>query len=114
MALLAVVLLAILVILGGAFIVAPLRTRRRTMGRDEVRQAFAQRESAIQLIRDFEHDHKTGKLGEDDYVAVRNEAEARAIEAMKRYDRLGGTEGDDPVERAIREERSRIEKGART
>ena len=113
MAVLAWVLLVLLVVLGFGFIAIPLGRRRTGARRDDLRQALIQKESAIQLLRDFEHDRRTGKLDEEDYHSVRDEAEANAIEAMKRYDHLGGVEGDDPIERAIRAEKMKIEKGAR-
>jgi cytochrome c-type biogenesis protein CcmI len=113
LAVLAWVLLILLIVLGFGFIAIPLRRGRTFARRDEVRQALLQKESAIQLLRDFEHDRRTGKLDEEEYHAVREEAEANAVEAMKRYDRLGGAERDDPIERAIRAEKMKIEKGAR-
>jgi cytochrome c-type biogenesis protein CcmI len=114
LAVLSWVLLILLIVIALGFILLPLRRGRRAAPRDELRPALIQKESALQLLRDFEHDRKTGKLDEEEYGAVREEAETRAIEAMKRYDRLGGSEGEDAIERAIRTEKMKIEKGTRT
>ncbi len=114
LAVLSWVLLALLIVIALGFILLPLRRGRQAAPRDELRPALIQKESALQLLRDFEHDRRTGKLDEEEYDAVREEAESRAIEAMKRYDSLGGADGGDAVERAIRDEKMKIEKGART
>jgi len=112
------ILLILLVGIGLGFIAMPL-VRARGGGSpgqaDERREALREKEGALQLLRDLEQDHRTGKLEPEDYAVLRPEAEARAIAAMKRCDGLAaetGADVEDPIERAIRLERVRLERGA--
>ena len=43
---------------------------------------------ALAGLRDLEDDQQTGKIGDDDYAALRAKLEARAVELMKRLDEL--------------------------
>jgi hypothetical protein len=43
---------------------------------------------AIAGLRDLEEDRQTGKIGDDDYAALRAKLEARAVDLMKRLDEL--------------------------
>jgi hypothetical protein len=106
--------LVLLIVGAGAFIALPLRRRRLIARRDEEKaQAAAEKEAALQLIRDLEQDRQTGKLEEDEYAEQRADAEARAILAMKRLESLGGAGDTDSVEQLIRRERTRLQKEAR-
>jgi hypothetical protein len=87
---------------------------RRQVRREEERRALLlEREMALQLLRDLQHDHLTGKIEDEDFLAQKEETEARAILTMRRLDALGHEEGGDPIEMAIRQERLRLQKGAR-
>ncbi len=111
---LAWVLLVLLLLGALAFVAAPLLRGAKTAQREEEKRDLVhEREAALQLLRDLEHDRQTGKLDSDDYAAQRAEAEGRAIQAMRRLDALGVAEGGDPLEAAIRLERIRLQKGAR-
>jgi hypothetical protein len=113
------VILAILLGLGAlAFIAAPLlRGRLRNRGiREEVRDLFHEKNAAILLLRDLDHDRSTGKLDDQDYLEQKAATEARALAVLRRLDEIGApASGDvDPIEKLIREERRRIEKEARS
>jgi len=107
------VLLVLLVLGALAFVGSPLLRpsgllRREGSGSSAIRE----KEAAIQLLRELEHDRQTGKLEEGDYRTQRAEAEARAIGAMKQLDSMGEAVGEDLLERTIRLERIRLEGGA--
>ncbi|MDM7915062.1 MAG: hypothetical protein ACE15D_18110 [Candidatus Eisenbacteria bacterium] len=111
MLVLSIVILVLLVLGALAFIAAPLlREQRGARRREEERQqALGAKQRAIQLIRDLDLDRQTGKVEEADWQEQRAALEAVAIEAMRRLDAIGGgDEGDDPIERAIREEREKL------
>jgi cytochrome c-type biogenesis protein CcmI len=113
------VVFAILLAIGAlAFVAAPLlRGRKRSRGmRQELREALLEKNAAIQLLHDLEHDRNTGKLDEEDYLEQKTAAELRAIAALRRLDEMGAPSeaGADPIEMLIREERRRLEKEARS
>lgn len=107
--------LIIVLILGAlAYVAAPLaRGHARARREEERRSALMEKEGALQLLGDLEHDRLTGKLGEEDFRQQREAAETRAIAAMRRLDSLGEPAGADPIEQAIRVERSRLQREAR-
>ena len=93
-----------------AFIAAPLlRHRLRTRMLEEARSSlFAEKEAALQLIADLEHDRGTGKLEPDDYETLHEAAERRAIAVMKRLDAASGQAPPSDSEEWIRAERLRL------
>lgn len=117
------VILAVLLTLGAlAFVAAPLlrgrmrdRTRASRDSEEELLAARLEKDAAIQLLSDLEHDRSTGKLDDEDYLLQKAGAQERAVEALKRLDALGIAESSDgkPIEQWIREERLRLEKEAR-
>ena len=46
------------------------------------------RAMALAALRDLEDDRQTGKIGDDDYAALKSKLEARAVELMKSLDAL--------------------------
>jgi cytochrome c-type biogenesis protein CcmI len=114
LAALTLVFLVLLLILGAGFIAMPL-VRGRGMAEpvdDGRRQIEREKELALQILRDLENDRRTGKIEQEDHDVLREEAEARAIGAMKRFDAATASGGgiSDPIEAAILSERVRLEK----
>lgn len=96
------------------FIARPIAGRRQLARREEERRAaLIEREITLQLLRDLQHDHLTEKIDDADFAAQKEAVESRAIEAMKRLDALGHSEGGDPLEAAVRRERMRLLRGTR-
>jgi hypothetical protein len=57
--------------------------------RDRERLALMERrDSAYGGLRDLEHDHRTGKVSDDDYADERARLRAEAAEALRGLDRL--------------------------
>jgi hypothetical protein len=109
--------LAILILLllgAAAFVAMPLLGGRKTARRDEERRAtLMEREMAFQLLRDIQHDHLTGKIDDEDFMAQKAANESRAMAAMQRFDALGGVESGDALEILIRQERARLQRETR-
>lgn len=109
-----IVILIVILLASIAFIGMPLFGGRRTARREEDRRtALLDREMALQLLREIQHDHLTAKLDDEDFAAQKVAIEARAIGAMKRFDALGGGEGGDAIELLIRQERMRLQRETR-
>ncbi len=114
MAVLTWILLIALIAGAAAFISRPLLRRRLDPRRDGERtHAVAEKEAALQLIRDLDQDRQTGKLEEVEYAEQRAAAESAAIRAMKRLESFGVAPGADSLEQLIRLERARLQKEAR-
>jgi hypothetical protein len=45
---------------------------------------------SLEAIREIEMDHRAGNLSEEDFAALDRAERARAVELMRRRDRLGG------------------------
>ena len=61
----------------------------RASGRLSTEQDLHTRHAmALAGLRDLEDDRQTGKIGDDDYAALKEKLEAHAIELMKRLDAL--------------------------
>ena len=70
---------------------APLRRGVRDLGEDdELAELYAEKEAKYREIRDAELDHRTGKLGDDDWRAVDRQLRAEAVAILRRIDKLGG------------------------
>lgn len=107
-------ILIILLLASLAFVTLPLLGGRRTARREEDRRAaLMEREMAIQLLRDIQHDHLTGKIDDEDFVAQKAAIETRAIAEMRRFDAIGRVEGGDSIEVLIRQERTRLQRETR-
>ena len=79
----------------------------------ERRAVLHEKAVAVQELVDIEHDRQAGMLAKEDYAVQRKAAEARAIATLKALDRLMDPLETDPIERLIRLERERIERGER-
>ena len=81
----AVLLLAAVLI----FLLQPMLTGRRASLRweeDEPTEAEARRRVTLLALRDVEYDFATGKLGEEDYQALKRELAAEALAALSAAD----------------------------
>jgi len=82
-----VVLLAVVLVVS-----APLRAGRRPAEEQaagaaaRVRDLEAAREAKYREIRDAELDHRTGKLGDDDYEAIDQTLRAEAMQILRELD----------------------------
>ncbi len=54
----------------------------------ELDLALEAKENAISNLKDIEMDFRMGKLSEDDYVRLKDEWEASAVEALQRVESL--------------------------
>ncbi|GAB4110279.1 MAG: hypothetical protein Kow001_11010 [Acidobacteriota bacterium] len=54
----------------------------------ELEKALDQKEQALSDLKDIEMDFRMGKLSAEDYQRLRQEFEARAIQALERVDSL--------------------------
>ncbi|MEE3328425.1 MAG: zinc ribbon domain-containing protein [Myxococcota bacterium] len=76
-------------VLAAAFLVAPLRTRRKEPLADETAIALSrERENVYESMSDLENDLETGKIDEDDYRLLRAELHATAVEMLRREENL--------------------------
>lgn len=78
-----VLIFSLLAAIAFLFIFAPTlsgaQRQRREQGRSRLE---ADKQTLIQVLRDIEFDHRTGKLSEADYQSAREDAESRAIQVM--------------------------------
>jgi hypothetical protein len=103
------ILLVVLILLAMAFMVAPLRNpmlrgRRKTTRLEELQ---GEKTRTLEMIRDLEFDHDTGKVLEDDYRSSAEGYRAQAMQIMKEMDNL---EPHRNVEDSVEEEITRIRK----
>jgi cytochrome c-type biogenesis protein CcmI len=78
-----VLILSLLVTLAFLFIFAPMLAGQQRQRKEQGRARLeAEKQNLIQLLRDLEFDHRTGKLSDPDYRAAREEAESRAISVL--------------------------------
>lgn len=94
---------ALLVLAVVIFLLHPMLTGlRASLSReaDEPTEAEARRRVALLALRDVEYDHATGKLGDEDYHALRRELAAEALAALQEVeaeaaqDRASTVEGE--------------------
>lgn len=107
------VLLVVLIVLALAFVAAPMRSPKggRRGKTTRIEDLEAQKTRALEVIRDLEFDHQTGKLLEDDYRSSMKQYRTRAIGIMKEMDRLLENQGiEEMVEREIKRIRTELEK----
>ena len=77
---LAILMLAALV----GFVVVPLlRPAAPALPDDEQLEARERRDRALAALRELEFDHRTGKIGDEDYAALRGPLSADAAEALQ-------------------------------
>jgi hypothetical protein len=69
-------------------------------------QLEAERISVVRSIRELDFDHKTGKMNDDDYKALRESWVKRGAELLRELDQLKGSQADvdDEIEDAIQAE----------
>ena len=77
---LAILMLAALV----GFVIAPLlRPPAPALPDDEQLEARERRDRALAALRELEFDHRTGKIGDEDYATLRGPLRADAAEALQ-------------------------------
>jgi len=86
---------AVLIVVGVAlFVTAPLFEAGARRGARPSTSALArlqhERDLALQGLRELEFDHQMHKLGEEDWSALRQALEERALHAMARIEELSG------------------------
>jgi len=89
-------LLVVMILAGAlaAFVLAPLfrenagDAERVAQRLSEEQDLASQREMALAALRDLEDDRATGKIGDDDYAAMKATLSVRAVEILKRLDAL--------------------------
>ena len=84
-------IIGLILVLGAAFWVAwPLLAGTAVAGAaapaDGERSPAHEKEIALRAIREADFDHRTGKLSDEDYAALREELEGRALSAMAELD----------------------------
>ncbi len=108
-----VILFALLVAAGLFFVLEPILGRgSRSDARPEQARndLLREKQTALRLLRELDFDGRTGKILAADSEAHRAEAEARALEALKRLDALPAPEapGDEELEAEILRVRLRL------
>ncbi|MGH2694569.1 MAG: hypothetical protein ACRDJJ_07090 [Actinomycetota bacterium] len=105
----AAVIVALLAIVALAYVGAPLRRSRRSVGESSgITEAEARKRAALVALMDLEEERAVGKLSEKDFLALRAEYEAEAITALKQLD-IAGFAPDDPFEAEIAAYRLRLQ-----
>ena len=94
--------LALLLIVA-ALVAIPLFDRMRlAVEPPDARDALeAERRNVIQSIREIDFDHRTHKLGDDEYAALRTEAVQRGAHILAQLDTLPKRGVDDEIETRI-------------
>lgn len=83
-------IIGLLIVLGAAFYVAwPLlagASAASTAPAEPTSTPEHEKDLALRAIREADFDHRTGKLSDEDYAALREELEGRALSAMAELD----------------------------
>lgn len=112
MALLGAALLVVAVV---AWVLLPVtRGQHASLDREdgELTDGEARRRVALLALRDVEYDYHTGKLDQDDYLALRSELSAEALAALQALDaETEGGAGDPDLEAEIAAVRAGLEAG---
>jgi hypothetical protein len=107
------VLLVVLILLAVGFMAAPLRNpmlrgRRKATRLEELQ---GEKSRTLEMIRDLEFDHHTGKVLDDDYRSSVEGYRAQAIQIMKEMDSLVPRQNvEDSVEGEITRIRKELKK----
>jgi hypothetical protein len=91
----AVVLVAVLAIVGGPLRVGA-RERARDESADEIAELQARKEAKYREIRDAEMDLRTGKLSAEDHRVLDRQLRAEAVAILKALDDAGGGDAELP------------------
>jgi cytochrome c-type biogenesis protein CcmH/NrfG len=95
-----VIVTAFLVLVAGAAVVPPLRTRVLGSTRSaKIATAEVRHRSAIEALRDVEADRRAGSIDDDVYRAELAEAESRAVETLVALDAVRADEEGDEAAR---------------
>jgi len=103
---LVMIVLAVAVV---AFLVAPLlradaaEAERLGAATSRLGELHSRHEQALAALRDLEDDRATAKIGDDDYIALKNRLTAQAIDVMKRIDEVE-EQRRDPAPRPVRDD----------
>jgi transposase len=63
-----------------------------TAAQERQRELIEARDQALAALRELEFDHRTGKVGDEDYRELVGPLRRRAAEALREIDRARGTE----------------------
>jgi hypothetical protein len=111
-----ITLLAVLILLGLAFVLAPIRRPfHRTAGEDPSRlqELDQEKRRLLELIRDLEFDREVGKVLDEDYGTSLADYKSRAVQVMKEMDALMPSERIEKlVDREIEKVRSSLKKAS--
>jgi cytochrome c-type biogenesis protein CcmI len=77
-----VLIFSLLAAIAFLFVFAPILSGSRHHREQHRVRLEAEKQTLLQLLRDLEFDHRTGKLADADYQVAREEAESRAIEVL--------------------------------
>jgi NADH pyrophosphatase NudC (nudix superfamily) len=97
---------AVLIVVGVAlFVTAPLfeagASQRARSGAGDLARLEHERELALQGLRELEFDHQMHKLAEEDWSALRQALEERALRAMARIEELSGAPATAAAPRVV-------------
>lgn len=105
----ATLVVAALAIVALAYVSAPLRRSRWSVGESSgITEAEARKRASLVALLDLEEERAMGKLSEKDFLALRAEYEAEAMAALKQSD-IAGFAPDDPLEAEIATHRVRLQ-----
>jgi len=77
-----VLIFSLLAAIAFLFVFSPVLSGARHQREQSRVRLEAEKQSLLQLLRDLEFDHRTGKLSDADYQVAREDAESRAIEVI--------------------------------
>jgi cytochrome c-type biogenesis protein CcmI len=77
-----VLIVSLLAAIAFLFVFAPIFSGARHHREQHRTRLEAEKQTLLQLLRDLEFDHRTGKLSEADYRTAREDAESRAIDVL--------------------------------
>jgi hypothetical protein len=95
------ILFAILCAFWAVYLTRPLLGTARSAQLDERRRLAEAKRGYLYALRDAETDFESGKLSEEDYVAVRARLEEKAAETIRLLDELGGGTPEQKVAREL-------------
>lgn len=108
-------LFGVLAAFWGVYLVRPLIGPDRARNVDERRRLAEAKRGYLYALRDAETDYESGKLSQEDYVAVRTRLEEKAAETIRLLDELGGGTPEEKVARELEKLRrpAPVREGAR-
>jgi len=89
-----------LCVLGGLYVVAPIRRGAGRWSAPKGNDIEARKDSALSALLELEEERALGKLSDEDFVALRARYEDEAIALIKESE-IARVDADDPLEREI-------------